>query len=30
MIAAIEEGRKIAKDPVIKGYRLVEELKNGL
>ena len=30
MIAAIEEGRKIAKDSAIKGYRLVEELKNGL
>ena len=29
-IAAIEEGRKIAKDPTIKGYRSVEELRNRL
>lgn len=29
-IAAIEEGRKIAKDPNAKGYRSVEELRNRL
>ena len=29
-IAAIEEGRKIAKDPNAKGYRSVEDLRNRL
>lgn len=29
-IAAIEEGRKIAKNPTIKGYRSVEGLRNRL
>lgn len=29
-IAAIEEGRKIAKDPNAKGYRTVDELKKAL
>ena len=29
-IAAIEEGRKIAKDPNIKGYHTVDELKKAL
>ena len=29
-IAAIEEGRKIAKDPNVKGYHTVDELKKAL
>jgi toxin-antitoxin system, antitoxin component, ribbon-helix-helix domain protein len=29
-IAAIEEGRKIAKDPNVKGYHTVNELKKAL
>ena len=29
-IAAIEEGRKIAKDPNVKGYHTVDELKKVL
>ena len=29
-IAAIEEGRKIAKDPNIKGYHTADELKKAL
>lgn len=29
-IAAIEEGRKIAKDPNAKGYHTVDELKKAL
>ena len=29
-IAAIEEGRKIAKDPNVKGYHSVDELKKAL
>lgn len=29
-VAAIEEGRKIAKDPNVKGYHTVDELKKAL